>query len=307
MVKTDAVNEEYILADEHYESTKQLVKSKIGLVGHEPTALNLMIEQFEEARIRFKNAAMELTRLELQNSKKLIGESVLQQKKTLRIEQEVQNIQSGIQSLESEISVMRERIVDAQQTSEKIRLLKQERDSLKSTFDRLNTERFEIEATSSDLEDSMKPIEGLRRDIRKTVEELQAATMEIEQLQNELSEVAVLYEETEPERARNLSEKERLHKEFDTIKLTITKLQNDIFLAAGDLDRRQEAIESTRRAIADLVAEKEEVKNFPVVQIEPVDLEANRLELEEMENERQQLSFEIERIREERLRQRMKI
>ena len=299
---TDEVNEEFILAEQNYhdikeKSSRQLQEIKARVPRQSDVAELYGIRgRLEAAKVRLKNAAMELTRVELENAKGLIVQAV-------RSEQE----QRHANEVEAGIMEMRNRIADAEKNAPIIHELMRERNELHIQVEALKTERAIYETQTSKLEEKRKPVTVLRKQIEDAKNNVSAIVEELCGLQAKLSDLTEQYERTEPERARSIAEHERLEKEFGVLTVQLSKLNDEIFLVTRDKDLRLAEVEKLRKSISEIEDEIQEVKAFPVQISESLDEEAMRTEIRDLDDMCRRLSMEVERIREERFRRRVKI
>jgi hypothetical protein len=99
----------------------------------------------------------------------------------------------------------------------------------------------------------------------------------------------------------------RLDKDFSHSTVTVSKLKDDIFLIARDIEQLECRRESVKGQLEELDGELDEVRCFPLDKFSEFDPIEKENELEAIDQEMNRLKFEIERIREKRFRERMKL
>jgi chromosome segregation ATPase len=303
---TDEVNEEFILAEQAYVEIKERVQRELEAIKirfpapQDVSELHRMRGRLEAARVRLKNAAMELTRVELENAKGFVVQAV-------KSEQEMIMAQRRAEELEERIREAREKLANAEEETGTIMALVKEMDDLKSYVLELKRRRETVENGIRDSEKQLEPVNNLNNKIVDSKVEIAGLVKELRQVQEQFTAVAAEYEQTEPDRAKHLAEQQRLEKEFEMLTVSFSKLKDDIFLLSRGKERRLGDVENARKAIQEIDDEIAEVKRFPLHKIEPLDEEAIRTDLRELDEYCVQLAVEIERLREERFRQRTKI
>ena len=298
MTKTDEVNEAFILAELKYHAIKSEITHQLGNGPVSEFDASQLRGQLENARIRLRNAAMELTRVELEAAKQLVSGSVKQQ-------HEYDSNRRVIANLRAERNALTLKLDNAHETTHAIRALVAEHRSLGESVSDREAEKDALERSIIELKDKIEPFNAIQARIEEERALIKSTMSRFDALQRELGQSTRIYQETEGERSRSLYESDRVHKERERLQTILSKVKDDIFLLARDHERLDVESAETKQTLQSVTDELDEVEQFPLETLDRHDDDDRLRELEALDLEAVRLSVEIEKTRDKRFRERM--
>lgn len=302
---TDAFNEEFILAEEEYEDIKAEIKKEIQRVETigNSDRMDELVERFQSAVVRFKNATIDLTRIELQNAKVIVRESVQHRSGSVNVPYSSQF--SNCMRTEQgrlEIDLARERA-----NTEKIESIVKEIESLNAEVDSAKLEVDKLQETLDTLREEGNDVGTVRHSITEKLDSIEANKNILKELEVDVEKLAAEFEANQPDRLRRIEEKEELMKRLEQNRAMTAKLNDEIFLLESDLWKSRQNMEMVKRAISVTEEEIEEVKNFSIPMEEVASREERRNVLQDLDEEKNRLLFDIESLRDAKFRARMRL
>lgn len=293
-MKPDDLNAEFFMAEDNYNSVIAELRSVPVTDENAPKLRN----RLEEARVRLKNAAMELTSLELETTKSIIGGSV-------KRKFDMKRTKAATENLKNQRDMLKIHLEEAENTAEYLKNLDREFTELTQQVNLAEEERIDLQTSIGLLRDQLKPHVDLSADLETTMGEIRNLNNQLSLLREDLEILSKTYAATEPERVRSLLESERSEKEYNLLSIKASKLKDDIFLLARGHQQLESELSVARESLQDLIGELDEVKRFPLEPLPGIDKTEREHELEALDQEAIRLKLEIERSRDKRFRERM--
>jgi chromosome segregation ATPase len=201
-----------------------------------------------------------------------------------------------------EIDLARERA-----KTEQIESIVKKIESLNAEVDSADVEVAKLHETFDALRVEGNDVGTVRHSITEKLDSIDANKNILKELEADVEKLAAEFEANQPDRLRRIEEKEELMKRLEHNRAMTTKLNDEIFLLESDLWKSRQNMEMVKRAILVTEEEIEEVKNFSIPMEEVASREERRNALEELDEEKNRLLFEIESLRDAKFRARMRL
>ena len=299
--------EDFIKADEDFKYTKEEIRSSLRDLMDQKTDASMVRPdriQFLRRKLEDASARLIVTAGELSRSEALETQEAAS--KCARIEIELGNRLGTQNKFESE-SVNQE-LKFVEQLTENVRFLLREKSELSVKLSDMTQRSDSLRIEVASMKSSIVATENLNQKTRSHQLAIDEKFGRLLEIRNEIKEQQSIYESTRIERESSLLEESQLELSIAQKRALKEKLNDQLFLIELDAKKDKESHALTLLKRETIQSELEELKQFPVPEIENRFSDAHiRAEiLTTLEAECQRLSVEIDRIRESQFRARVK-
>ena len=307
---TDAVNEEFSLAEQAYENTKISVRAELdkilsGIVRE--AEVGRLRDDLNSASLRLQEAATALSSAENCRAKNLIFQAVKASREIPNLVAEQAALQREVAYSESEIERTTREVEDAEAFAVALKTRTAELDALVVKFQAFGEERKRLESEIDEIRSSTGSVAEVQESIEIVKGEIVEAQNRLEELNGELENIQGHAASVQAEAEAKRSDFETLQSTLELKELELRKRKDDTYLKTIELNRVVDAIDQARKLQSSIDEEIAEVANFEIRDVEELDTESREHELLAIDAETRRLAAEIERVREQQFRARMRI